>query len=294
MTLSVGIDRHPESWKICMMEDGQTVELCSFADSSLALVYIERTCLLYPELTMTVSLRIDVPFIPLSTLTDQQLEGMANPDQQSEMEHFLKVARSINLNSYILPSVKYLPAVPLYRKFMRANLGSSSDVCAAAALLFRLREREAAWPDMRFLSLSISHHLASVQAIEEGYIVNGMEIMHIDLAQVKKELDGHMQQLSEQAFWEELTQGLAGLMAIHHCEDIVVRGPSQEAFSERFADTYQVYLFPYNASDNAGYEAALGAAVIAEGLYRAGYAAGVVERLQIREASGLPLAPGAI
>ena len=93
-----------------------------------------------------------------------------------------------------------------------------------------------------------------------------------------------LQSLYERAVWEGLTQDMAGLMAIHHIEDIVVLGKYQDALSEYFADKYQVYLFPPNEADMVGREAALGAAIIAEGLYLPGLASEVVERLHIREA----------
>jgi len=57
----------------------------------------------------------------------------------------------------------------------------------------------------------------------------------------------------------------------------------KDAFIERFADSYQVYLFPYSQPDYEGFEAASGAATIAEGLYGQNARAEIVERLQIRE-----------
>jgi|SRR3989440_6642179 predicted butyrate kinase (DUF1464 family) len=59
----------------------------------------------------------------------------------------------------------------------------------------------------------------------------------------------------------------------------------KDAFIERFADSYQVYLFPYSQPDYEGFEAASGAAAIAEGLYGQNARAEIVERLQIREAN---------
>jgi len=70
-------------------------------------------------------------------------------------------------------------------------------------------------------------------------------------------------------------------MAVHHLEDIIVRGPRKDAFIERFSDTYQVYHYPQGEPDAEGYEAAIGAGIIAEGLRYPGLAAEVVERLQI-------------
>jgi predicted butyrate kinase (DUF1464 family) len=290
MALSVGIDHSRQNWKTCILENEQTLELCSFVDSASVLAYVERTCAFYPELTIALSLGLDAPFTPLSTITDQQLDEITKNSitgrQESETREFLIAIRAINLNSYILPSVKYLPGIPIHRKLLRANLGTSNEVCAVAALLYRLREREAAWPEMRFLFVEVDPHYASVLVLEDGFVINGIGNIRGKSTHVATvELNGHIQQ----AFWEGLTQELAGLMAIHHIEDIVVMGEYRNAFNERFADTYQVYLFPYTETDKQGFEAALGAAVIADGLYCPGLAGEVVERLQIREASELPL-----
>lgn len=45
-----------------------------------------------------------------------------------------------------------------------------------------------------------------------------------------------------------------------------------------------VCLFPYAVTDGAGYEAALGAALLAEGLKQDGHTAEVVNHLQIPQA----------
>jgi hypothetical protein len=81
-----------------------------------------------------------------------------------------------------------------------------------------------------------------------------------------------------------LTQELAGLLAVHHSEDIVVLGQQSERLVERLADTYQVYLFPYAHSEREGYESAIGAALLAEGLEQAGSSGAVVDHLQLRQA----------
>ena len=58
---------------------------------------------------------------------------------------------------------------------------------------------------------------------------------------------------------------------------------------ERLADVYQVYLFPHAHTEREGYEAALGAALLAEGLEQDGSACEVVNRLQIRQANRIAL-----
>lgn len=278
MSLSIGIDCGRARWKICLVESGHTVECCAFIDTSSLLNYVEHTCALFPEPTIVVCTGIEAPFTRLNEMTFSQ-NGIRPGGPTDEL---LIAIGSLNLHSYGVPSVKYLPSVPPYRKVMRASLGTARDVCAAAALLSHLREREAAWTEVRLLCLEVGRNGKSVLVIEDGWIVNG-----IDGGEAVRSAD------CEQAYWEGLTQEIAGLMAIHHFEDIVVLGQLKDAFIERFAESYQVYLFPYGQPGLDGYEAAMGAAIIAEGLYGHGPASEVVERLQIREASddtrGLPL-----
>src|SRR5437660_11328972 len=73
MAMSVGIDYTVENWKTCLMEDGQTLELCSFVDSAALLVYLEHTCALYPEPTIALSSALQTKWVPLNYMTDQQL-----------------------------------------------------------------------------------------------------------------------------------------------------------------------------------------------------------------------------
>lgn len=283
MALSIGMVRERHAWNTCMVEHGHVLESHAFDDSPSALAYLERICVHYPELTLAISLAGESPFLALSAMADQQLESLSisinNGLDAQEASQSLIAIRNINLHSYLMPSIQYLPGVPEYRKLLRTTLGTSNDVCAVAALLYRLREREATWPEMQFLCVQMGDQRKSIQVVEEGQIVNGIAATTQVAAQEE------MQPLYEQALWEGLTQDMAGLMAVHHIEDIVVMGDYQDTLSEYFADKYQVYLFPAGEADMVGREAALGAAIIAEGLYLPGIASEVVEQLQIREAS---------
>ncbi|GAC1635173.1 MAG: hypothetical protein NVS4B7_21490 [Ktedonobacteraceae bacterium] len=79
-------------------------------------------------------------------------------------------------------------------------------------------------------------------------------------------------------------------MAIHHFEDIVVidrRSSIQDKLDkstvvDRLGDTYQFYLFPRSEAELEGFETAIGASLIAEGLFRPSLASEVVDRLQVK------------
>ena len=283
MALSIGVVRYGNAWKTCMIEQGQFVEQHAFEDAMQTLSYLEHTCAQYPELTLAISLACETPFLALNDSTARQWESLLTFPLHdwtiSEACEFLIAIKQMNLHSYLAPSLRYLPAIPLHRKIARPLLGSSNDLCVVAALLSRLREREATWPEMQLFCVQVNHQFKSIQAIENGCIVNGMAkeiVSHAD--------DTLMQDAYERALWEGLTQDIAGLMAVHHVEDIVVLGDYQDAFIDHFAESYQVYLFPSSEADVPGFECALGAAVLAEGLFLAGKASEIVEQLSIREA----------
>ena len=283
MALSIGVVRHGNAWKTCMVEQGQFVEQHAFEDAAKTLAYLEHTCARYPELTLAISLACETPFLALSDATVRQWESLLtfpfNDWTISEASEFLIAIKRVNLHSYLVPSMRYLPAIPLHRKIARPLPGSSNDVCVVAALLSRLREREATWPEMQLFCVQVNRQFQSIQALEDGCIVNSVAkeiVSHAD--------DALMQEAYERALWEGLTQDIAGLMAVHHVEDVVVLGDYQDAFIDHFAESHSVYLFPSGEADVPGFESALGAAVLAEGLFLPGKAGEIVERLSIREA----------
>lgn len=283
MPLSIGIEYTRADWKTCLLENGQTNECFTFGTASSTLAYVGRLCALYPELTLALALPYEAPFMSLSALAEAPAETAdwrwkeISDDQQ--VQEFLIAMKSINLHSYAIPSVRYIPTVPRHRAMRQSSLGLASAVCGAAALLYRLREREAAWPEMRFLFAQLHQDTRSIQVIFEGCLIDGLAN---DLDLPPKGTDA---QLVELAMWEGLTRDLGGLMALHHVEDIVLVGSQyEEAFNERFAEIYPVYLFPSSPKDVPGFEAALGAAILAEGLYLPGLAGEVVTQLGVREA----------
>ena len=280
MSLSIGVSCGRENWKTCLMEDGQVLELNSFTDSVAARAYLEQTCTLYPEPTIVLSSDLSTPFTRLVAVPKTCLEEMIpryyTAEQGEALQALLIAIGYRNINSYFAPSVRYLSSMPSHRKLMREELGTANNLCAIAALLKQLRAREAAWSEMNLLCLDVNQNSRSILVVEDGRVVNGMSSV--------ARTEDQSQEAFQQAFWEGLTQELAGLVAIHHFEDIVVMGQLKDAFIERFVDSYQVYLFPYRQADDEGFEAASGAAAIAEGLYGQNADAEIVEWLQIREA----------
>src|SRR5260370_38078561 len=111
MALSVGIDFDENNWKICMLEHGEVLELRSFVSSGAALGYVERYCVLYPELTIVAATAgFESPFTPLYTLGIPPSVEM-HADSDAEQKTFGGKALLISIgklkfNKYYYPFVK--------------------------------------------------------------------------------------------------------------------------------------------------------------------------------------------
>ena len=293
MVLNIGVDCSANEWKTCLMEHGRLLQLSSFTDAAAMLAYVQHICAHYPEPTIALSSDLNTYFAALHTLTEQQFYEMTlyRSDQSwgDKLKELFIAIGAMNLRSYCIPAVAYVDSIPAYRKLNRADMGTSGNLCALTTILSRMREREAAWSEMRFLYLEVGHVTKSIVVVEDGYIINGIGTQeHMYRGNWLDELESDA--LVEEAFWEGLTQDLAGLMAIHHFEDIVVREQSaaeedirrKDAVIERLGENYQLYTFPAYESEKEGYDIAIGAALIAEGLAYEGPAAEVVERLRLR------------
>ncbi|HEY0756553.1 MAG TPA: DUF1464 family protein [Ktedonobacteraceae bacterium] len=311
MAVSLGLDYMPGQWRICRTERGQPEEYVLFESADEVLAGLRQFCMQYPEPTVVVSLDAITPFASLASLSDERLERLAllyHPTRTcQEATAALRLVRGLSLHSSCAPSVEYLPTVSPHRLLLRPALGSAREVCAVVALLHHMREQGATWEEMNFFCVNANEQGTSVLVIVNGQIVNGIKTLQGSTLSAASErlasLEGArevaaeerhaaLQPLLLEAFWEGLTQELAGLLAIHHLEDIVVFGKQSEQLIERLADTYQIYLFPQVDPKGSGYEAALGAALLGEGLEQAGSSANVIEHLRIRQAERVALVPG--
>src|SRR2546422_7197560 len=156
-----------------------------------------------------------------------------------------------------------------------------------------MKRKKAICQEMLFFYVDVGKTWGSFVVREDGRIEKGIgetagtqpDVGLEDYLQAEEISANFREALINQAYWEGLTQDLAGLMAIHHLEDVVVTGTRKQAVIERMTDRYQFYEFPHGEYEQEGFESAIGAALIAEGLYHPGLAAEVIERLQLPQAS---------
>jgi hypothetical protein len=292
MALSLGIEYSVQQQKTCVMEGQRIVETMLFTTTPALLSYIEDTCARYPEpivaLSMSPALLADRSLAMASEEVLYQEITAYMRQSQRETEAIDAKLEALNLTSYRVPTIQQLTSIPRYRKLNRDKMGSSSVLGSVATLLYRMRRQDAAWSEMHFLYLDIKKAARSIVVVQNGTIVDGITRPMYE-ALYNDDGDREVRQLVEAAFWEGLTQDMAALMALHHCEDVVLlvqRQPEElyrlrEIVIERLGDIYPCYLYPSRDTEPEGFEAAIGTCVIAEGLYGAEEAAEVVTRLQL-------------
>lgn len=292
MALCLGIEYSERQQQTCLLEHGKIIELQQFTETAAMLAYVENVCASYPEPVVALA----VAPMPLALYNWSVAEDVLSPevdlharDEQahSDIQAIAATLEALNLTSYRVPTIKQIMSVPRYRKLNRDTMGTASVLCAVVTLLHRMRLQEAVWSEMRFLYLDIRETAHSIIVVQDGVIVDGLTRPMYE-ALYQSEEDNATRQVVEAAFWEGLTQDMAALLALHHCEEVVLlAGPHEGLYKlrdtviERLGDTYPCYLYPTQETEPVGYETVIGAATIAEGLFSTGEAAEVVAHLQL-------------
>ncbi len=292
MVVSLGIEYDGRVYRTCLLEQGVPREMFSFPDAQAMLQYMRQAGGIYPELAVTLSARCDLPCGKRETHDDKRMQSLFHAERyerDTQLEALNAVCATIQAEhkkGYVLPLVRHLPTIPLYRTLYRQMMGFSSTVSAVVTLLYRMRVQEASWTEMRFMYLDLDMAARKIVVLQDGSIIDGITR---DLSPLlfQETADKEEQKLVQQAFWEELEQDFASLLALHHNEDIVLKisnlqGKEQQlkdAVIERLGENYQYYIAP--GEENEGFESAFGAALVGEGFASSGIAAEVVLQLHL-------------
>jgi predicted butyrate kinase (DUF1464 family) len=272
--LGIGIDYISAHWKTCLTENGKIQALSTFTDIQSIFSYVNRFCGEHPDARVALSSPQEAPFLPLHRSIHEQL---ASGNEYTDVQEFLHLINANCLKGYQLPAIKYLPEVPRYRRLKYPSLGSAEKLCSVATLLYRMRQQDAPWSEMHFLYLEIGAVSHSITVIKDGYIIDGIGDVSIGYEEAVDEEDRAL------AFWERLVQDLAGLMALYQIKDIVIKdyhaATREQNVIDRLGESYQFYLFPRVETEPEGFEGAIGASILAEGLSGLGRSAEVAGRL---------------
>lgn len=281
MTICIGIDCTHSDWKICLADDDTPLEWHSFQESATLQTYLQQICVRYPDVSIAVVTPCESKFAPFNRQAVELIKtGQACKD-------LLSILLSLPQQSYLLPSVKYLPTIAAYRRLMRPSLGSAATLCHIAYLLYQMRKQDATWLELTFYYLELLDNTFRLIVIKNGQVVDGVgEWKMFTEAEYGGEAGQAMNDVMKQALLEQLTRELVAMLAIHHIEDIVVLDHAtqpvtshKEMIIDYFADRYRFFHYPQTEAELPGFEAAQGAALSADGLSRPGLAAEVVQQL---------------
>lgn len=221
------------------------------------------------------------------------------------------------LRAFAIPAVKQLPTVPPHRKANRVDMGTADKLCSAAAAIWRLAGGDPArLGEVGALLLEVGAGFKAWVAVAEGRVVDGLggtagtvgprargafdgELAYLHPPRVKAEvyaggaadLDARFPGVGEAALWEGIEREAAMLTRFHGVARIVTAGRrAGDAAARLAARGYEAAPLPPEpglvpAGPGApSFEAALGAAILADGL-GGGPAAALVDRLRLREAT---------
>jgi predicted butyrate kinase (DUF1464 family) len=291
MVLSVNLCYKPCLYEICLVENGCMLEHVVWETISDVIVYVTQITARYPPLLLALVTDQETDLCSLADLAERNRQ-QDEQEQDRCLFDFLQAMRLLAIKGVHLPAIKYAPNVPLYRQRFFATMGLPRTLCALATLLYRMRQQNADWTEMTFFYLELHHMSYTLVVVKDGSIVDG-ETGNFAV-QIESESLEQTTQLLALAFWERLTHDLAGLSAIHHIEDIVLYDCGNDAGDEnmprdqrkrleeaidRLGDSYKLYQFPQDESEQAGREIVFGAALLTEGFLRAGHAVELAQRL---------------
>jgi Protein of unknown function (DUF1464) len=280
MAVHIGIDCSSLPWKTCVAEHENILECSTFEDIADLYIYLESLHSKYPDASIALAIQPEIALMPLHIwYEDQQAQAYFDATAQT-LNDFLIASKDFSPSGYLLPAIRYLPTIPAHRRLIRESLGSAGMLCIVMTLLHHMRQQGAVWSELTFGCLELMDAAYRLTMIREGQIIDGTALWQPFRAPA--EVDG-ADDLLEQVLLEQLSRELAGLMAIHHCEDIVLldhtSGGRIDSIIEHFADLYQIFLYPPAIAALAGFEIARGASLLAAGLDQSGLAEEIVQQL---------------
>jgi len=314
---TLGVDYGTGSWKMALLEDGAPRDLVALATMDEAVAYVRQRWEERPGLPITLPSGFGVPLMRLSEAGPAELFAMSlrKGDPAGDgLGLFLRRLQVAGVDGYCPPAVKLLPSAPRWRTFNRVDMGTSDKLCAAAYLIELLRRRDGvAYADLSFLSLEVGYAFTCWLVVRQGQIVDGVGGTGGAMGpRCRGAIDGELAYLhgfaskadiygggahdlaalygaadAERAFWEGLEMQRLALSAYYDLRLLVVSGRRRNEARARWAASLGDSLRILH-DDDAGFEPALGGALLADGLEGGPHAA-LVERLGIREATGHPL-----
>jgi predicted butyrate kinase (DUF1464 family) len=297
--LSVGIDYDAAGWKVALWDEEHAADLHAFAHAPDLWEFLDEVRRRHPAAPAVLPSGLGVPVTRAGELLDQDILDMTlggDPPTPDGLGAFLAEARRRLPRAFCIPAVKLLPTIPPYRKRHRIDLGAADVLCAATWILHCRAGAARAQASGTFLLVCAGSARRALVAVVGGRIVDGIggsapalgtPSRHERRAALDRARPGFPAGRpssaagfpSPAAAWETLTKEAHGLVGFHSLPEVLVIGDRRREAAEALGSRLPMAA-PSAPVD--GYEAALGAAVIAAGL-TGGPTAALLDRLGLRE-----------
>jgi predicted butyrate kinase (DUF1464 family) len=301
--LSLGIDYDATAWRAAAWDESRAVDLQTFTQVDELWEFVEDLTTRQPAMPIVLPSGLGIPVTRVGEILDQDIVEMTLQPRlptANGLGKFLAEARRRSLRAFCIPAVKLLPTIPPHRKFNRLDLGTSDTLCAAAWAIHCLGILGRPQAACEFVLLHTRPSTRSLLVVQGGRIVDGTGTTADQTGPARGGLPPAFGSLPggspsarqtceagsatpgiQQAALRETVQKEAlGLLGFHKLSELIPTGIRRGEFSQALATLVPLAQLPAPLN---GYEAALGAAVIATGL-TGGPTAPLVERLGLREA----------
>jgi hypothetical protein len=301
--LSLGIDYDATTWRIAAWDEDRAAALQTFAQVDELWDSVEELITLHPAMPIVLPSGFGIPVTRAREILDQDIAEMTlqtSHPTADRLGNFLAEARRRSLRAFCIPAVKLLPTVPPHRKLNRLDLGTADALCAAAWAIHCLEATGRAHAACNFVLLHTRIDTRSLLVVQGGRIVDGIgtttdqtgmarEGVPIPLAShpggspIPRRMPDAQSKPADcgrAALWETIGKESLGLLTFHKLSEVIPTGVRRVEFSQALERRLPLVQLP---APPDGYEAALGAAVIAAGL-SGGPSARLVEHLALREA----------
>jgi hypothetical protein len=302
--LALGIALGAPGWRAALWDESRTAALHALSDPAAVWELVQEVTAAHPAVPCVLPSGLGIPVTRARDLLDRDIFEMTFRGDRGTDEllaAFLPQARHRLPAAFCIPGVKGLSSIPLERKLFRVDLGGSGLVCAVAWALHALARTDG---DATFLALHVESRLRALAAVRSGRIVDGIGSTAGSFGVDGEGAGTPAAGLSGPALWwvregtrvadaEARTPGCVAaarwdvtrrevfaLLGTYGLERVIVSGEEREEAVDLLAGRVPCQPLPITAD---GYEAALGAAVIAAGL-TGGPTAPLVDRLGLREA----------
>lgn len=314
---SLGIDYGTKSWKVALLQEEKVEDLREFEDSLQVLSYLDEVVAKYPSLPIVLPSGFGIPLKKVQEIQEQDIFEMTlkkGEPRELGLGKFLEILKTRNIRAYCIPAVKLLPSIPIYRKINKIDLGTSDKLCSIAFIEKTLLEK-ASWKGsssqnvdfqgMDFLMLEVGYAFTCLLVVKDGQIIDALggtagcmgpksrgsidgELAYLYNFDTKAQiysggfldLEEKFPGYGEKAFWESLEKELLAFMHFYHMDLILLTGRNKIWIQEKLADRYSTQILQ---NDKEGFESAIGAAIIANGI-EGGIFENIVTHLGIKEA----------